>query len=112
MPILLNDALDQFRGIMPNNPRLRQRIKHYTMQSIPLPQLLLWHRSHEQYTLPMRVRPVIIGLTVLVMVLLGILGYVTCPNVSFHPSAQGYIYVNDKVMHFFGFMLVCDQRQF
>ncbi|KAI3625296.1 hypothetical protein CBS9595_000657 [Malassezia furfur] len=67
------------------------------MQSIPLPRLLLWQRSHEQYTLPIRVRPAILGLNVLVLVLLGLLG--------FHPSAQGYIYVNDKVMHFFGFML-------
>lgn len=24
----------------------------------------------------------------------------------FHPSAQDYVYLNDKVMHFFGFMLV------
>lgn len=108
MPILLNDALDQVRGIMPNNPRLWQRIKYYTMQSIPLPRLLLWQRSHEQYTLPIRVRPAILGLNVLVLVLLGLLGCVVFPDVRFHPSAQGYIYVNDKVMHFFGFMLVRD----
>lgn len=56
-------------------------------------------RSGDQdpFNLPLRVRPAMLVLTFIVLALLGLLG--------FHPTAQKYVYVNDKVMHFFGFMI-------
>ena len=76
------------------------------MFSVPLHRLS-FQRASEHAELPIRIRPVVLGLNVLVLVLLGLLGFVSRTNTRFHPSAQNYVYVNDKVLHFLGFLLVC-----
>ncbi|KAK0529821.1 hypothetical protein OC834_003528 [Tilletia horrida] len=47
--------------------------------------------------LPVRIRPVFLLLNVLDLTILGLLG--------FHPHAQEYVAINDKVLHFFGFLI-------
>ncbi|KAE8221469.1 hypothetical protein CF319_g5180 [Tilletia indica] len=51
--------------------------------------------SGEAGALPVRIRLAFVLLNVLDLTLLGLLG--------FHPHAQEYVFLNDKVLHFFGF---------
>lgn len=49
-----------------------------------------------------------IGILIILLVLMGVLGYVAVRLIfhSFHPSAQEYVFVNDKVLHFSMFLMV------
>ncbi|PKI85114.1 hypothetical protein MVES_001219 [Malassezia vespertilionis] len=73
------------------------RIQQYLMYSVPLKLYTSSHPGFDHRSVPMRIRPAMLVLNIIVLIVLGLLG--------FHPSAQDYVYVNDKVMHFLGFML-------
>lgn len=103
MPDVWFDTLSrrELGSLLPRAQRLMMRSIH-----VRPPQFGRRHAS--SHTLPLRVRPAMTLLTAVVLVLLGILGCAArgIPlTLSFHPSIQDYVYVNDKVMHFFGFML-------
>ncbi|WFC97599.1 hypothetical protein MYAM1_000314 [Malassezia yamatoensis] len=89
-------AFDWLRNVRLDIPAVGPKLMHWAMRSAPLTQLPMSESSQGFYQ-PIRIRPVLLCLNVLVLVLLGLLG--------FHPSAQEYVYVNDKVMHFLGFLL-------
>lgn len=76
--------------------RVAERLKRTLMHSVRV-HVLSRSGDQDSLSLPLRVRPAMLVLTFIVLALLGLLG--------FHPTAQKYVYVNDKVMHFFGFML-------
>ena len=83
-----------------NGPRRSQQALAIFMRSIPI---RLVHRRSDS-AIPLRMRPYLAFGTILVLVLLGVLGYVHSD--SFHPRAQNYIHVNDKLMHFIAFTIV------
>lgn len=75
MSIHLGGAFDRAREWTLRDYMTWDRVRRYALSSVPIP-LLSRKQNADQDELPLRIRPVILILMIVVLLVLGLLGYV------------------------------------